>query len=332
MANPGYTVIKTIPVGDTPYGMLFLDGHLYVTTLGDNHVAVIDTSTNTVLRRRPVGEFPVRMTLADFGDIIDVPDTPASGGVPDQKIYVANTSGSVSVIRPIFFDTVEKTFTLVNNGITDVATTHRDHRLLVTDVTTNSVLTLDTRTDTVINGVVVGDYPAHIVVSADGNRAYVTNAGAATISVIDNSTVLPKVIDTISVGDPIWGLALSADGRYLYGTQPNGLFDGAIGHLAAIDLTTKLITTIQLGATPFFVALNKAGTRAFVSNVAGDTVSEVNITNFSALSVASTISVPNPGDLQESPDGKHLYVSNVNPGTVSVIGRLDIAGAGGIGG
>lgn len=71
--------------------------------------------------------------------------------------------------------------------------------------------------DTVTNEaarIAVGDLPRSVRISPDGKRAYVSNFGDHTVSVID--TVTQCVVNTIDVGSRPEGLAVSPDGGRLY--------------------------------------------------------------------------------------------------------------------
>ncbi|MDD9377218.1 hypothetical protein M8Z33_11130 [Streptomyces sp. ZAF1911] len=89
-------------------------------------------------------------------------------------------------------------------------------RLYVTDLL-GTVSVVDTATGKVIGAPIpVGRHPKDVVVSPDGRRAYVTNQGEDSMSVIDTST--NKVTDTISVAGPT-RIALTPDGRHAWITQ-----------------------------------------------------------------------------------------------------------------
>lgn len=56
--------------------------------------------------------------------------------------------------------------------------------------------------------------PAHIVLSPDGKKAYVTNGAENTVTVIDVETKMS--IATIPVGEYPHGLRPSPDGRWMF--------------------------------------------------------------------------------------------------------------------
>ena len=139
----------------------------------------------------------------------------------------------------------------------------------------------------------VGTQPTRVAFSPDGKRAYVTNEGSNTVSVIDTYPDSPnynKVIgDPIQVGTGPIALAVSDDGTRLYVVNI-GSNDGSI---------------------------NQPGT---VSVISTDTVNDVYTVIDTDPDTEGTqaITVGNGSQgLAVSPDGTHVYVGGLGP--VSVI-------------
>jgi YVTN family beta-propeller protein len=86
-----------------------------------------------------------------------------------------------------------------------------------------------------------------------------------------------------------------------------------------IDTATETVdnTVIQVGREPLEIAINAAGTRAYVTNFSDNTVSVIDLgTN----TVTETIEVGRgPNGLAVRPDGAEVYVANLEEGTVSII-------------
>ena len=78
--------------------------------------------------------------------------------------------------------------------------------VVVIDTKTNTVVDLDPETPE-IEGIPVGDNPLRVAFTPDGRRAYVTNRGSNTVSVIDTKT--NTVVDTIEVGMAPGGVAIT---------------------------------------------------------------------------------------------------------------------------
>ena len=69
--------------------------------------------------------------------------------------------------------------------------------------------------------IAVGSDPQSVAFSPDGGKAYVTNSGDGTVSVIDATTDL-VVGSPINVGSGPWGVAFSPDGSVAYVTNVSG--------------------------------------------------------------------------------------------------------------
>ena len=78
-----------------------------------------------------------------------------------------------------------------------------------------------------------------------------------------------------------------------------------------------VVSTITVGEAPQAVAINPAGTFAYVVNRNSDTVSKIDLTNFT---VTTTIAVgSNPYDVEINPAGTFAYVTHSQVNTVSKI-------------
>jgi gliding motility-associated-like protein len=81
--------------------------------------------------------------------------------------------------------------------------------------------------------------------------------------------------------------------------------------------TGSLLTTVNVGRSPFGVSVSPDGSKVYISNSAGSSVSVISTAN---NNVVSTIVVGlQPNALCISPDGGRVYVSNSRSNTVSVI-------------
>jgi YVTN family beta-propeller protein len=153
----------------------------------------------------------------------------------------------------------------------------------------------------------VGSSPA---LAAPTARAYVTNQGADSVSVIDTAT--NTVIATIPVGSGPRAVAVSPDGTRAYVTNL------ASATVSVIDTATNtVIATIPVGSGPRAVAVSPDGARAYVANQGPYTVSVIDT---ATNTVIETIPVGNqPSSVAVSPDGTRAYVANPGSATVSVI-------------
>ncbi|MEP7306158.1 MAG: bifunctional YncE family protein/alkaline phosphatase family protein [Acidobacteriota bacterium] len=244
-ANGNFAADGTIPISGTsaPSG-LTLDANgarLYVALNMTNEVAVIDTTTRTILRRVPVGTYPYTAVISADG----------------SKVYVSNWGGVV----PAPGDFTDGMFPVVVDRRTGIPTT-------------GTVSVLDTRSDTVVKTISVGLHPTGMALSPIGNRLFVTNANSDTVSVINTRT--DTVVKTLQVGEtgrggvPIPGsspnaVTVSPNGRTLY------VANATENAIAIVDTDARgnerdVRGLIPTGWYPTAVALDATGQQLFIAS------------------------------------------------------------------
>ncbi|MFF4656266.1 IPT/TIG domain-containing protein [Streptomyces sp. NPDC001381] len=156
----------------------------------------------------------------------------------------------------------------------------------------------------------VGAAPHSVVMRPDGLRAYVTDSGADTLSVID--TAADAVVATIGVGSGPWSVAVTPNGLRLYVTRPGS---GTVGIVSTV--TDTLVGSVGGLTAPRGLAVTPDGARVYVANSGANTVSVIST---ATNTVTNTIPVGSgPQVVALRPDGLRAYVSNSVAGTVSVI-------------
>jgi YVTN family beta-propeller protein len=164
----------------------------------------------------------------------------------------------------------------------------------------------------------VGDHPAHVVTDLQGLRAFVSNAGDDTLSVVDLDT--GSLVATISTGDYPHGLRLSPDGRYLMVANVES------GSVSLIDVQSLAeVNRVAVGAAPVQVAFLPDGSRAYVSLRDEDAVSVIDL---ASLKVIGRIPVGDgPIQLHATPDGTKIFVANQGSETApsSEVSVIDVA-------
>ena len=107
--------------------------------------------------------------------------------------------------------------------------------------------------------ITVGDDPQCVALTPDNKKAYVTNHGSNTVTVIDALTY--QVIKTITVGTEPFGCALTPDGTKLY-----------VANFSSDDVSVirtsddKVIRTIKrVGPKPRAIAITDDGSTAYVT-------------------------------------------------------------------
>ncbi len=269
------------------------DPLVYVSSLTDGTVSVINTTSNTVIATPLVGILPISIAITPNG----------------AKIYVVNQLGTdVSVIDRLT-NTVITTIPVGINPST-VVIAPDGTRAYVTNSNSNDVSVIDTTSEAVIATIPVGNTPLMIAFTLDGTKAYVSNFGSASVSVID--TASNTVIATIPVGSFPAAVATTPDGTRLYVANFNS------ASISVIDTASNtVIATVPVGLNPIVIALNPDGTKAYSTNT-GD--ASVSVIDTASNTVIATIPVGiGPQGMAIAPDGTRAYVTNQIDGTVSVI-------------
>src|SRR5439155_19912182 len=133
----------------------------------------------------------------------------------------------------------------------------------VANYSQGAVNVIDTASDQVTT-IPTGAGPRRLAISPAGDRVFVTNNGADSVSAIDTQT--QQVIATIPVGHKPRGIAITPSGDAIYVGNVQS------GTVSIIDSSTlTVIDTVPVGTKPWEVIITEDGTLAFVSSsVAGD--------------------------------------------------------------
>jgi YVTN family beta-propeller protein/VCBS repeat-containing protein len=174
----------------------------------------------------------------------------------------------------------------------------------------DSVVVINTATNTVITRITVGQHSEGLAVSPDGSRVYVANGNNDAVSVIN--TASNTVTATIPVGDNPVRVAVSPDGSRVY------VANGNSNTVSVINTATNSVTaTIGVGSRPQGIAVSPNGARVYVANYYGNTVSVIDT---ASNGVTATVAVGKvPTGVAVSPDGARVYVGNWSDDSVSVI-------------
>lgn len=187
--------------------------------------------------------------------------------------------------------------------------------------------------------------PAFVVLSPNGNRAFVANYGGNTVSVINTNT--NKVVAAYDVDSPYAMTTVARNGSVFlyvasYQTSQVKVFDAindqAVANIpgfatpsaaatspnnnqvyvanngnktvSVIDTETwNIIGTIAVDTQPSAIAFSPDGTRAYVSNRGADSVSVINTAIRMAIKTVGTGSQSAPFGLAATPDGKTVYIN-----------------------
>lgn len=275
----------------------------YVVNQGNGTVSIIDTATKATIVDVATGSLPTHVDRA-----------------PNGKIYVTNQgSGTVTVINP---DTNVVTDTITVGG-NPLLVTFSDEGLgyVATGAAGNSVVVFDTATDDVVDTYTVGTggRPAMARVTPDGDKLYVTNQLAGTLTVIDVDS--KNVLKVIPLGNHPTVIEFNETGDRAYVTVE---FDN---NVAVIDTSTDThigdIPTGPAGVqTP--IGLQIKGDRAYAVNFAGlgptaenpGSVGVLDLTTNTLIGVIPVGDGPVGGTI--TPNGQELWVVK-QTGSISII-------------
>ena len=149
-----------------------------------------------------------------------------------------------------------------------------------------------------------------VVIAPQSRRAYVTNYGANTVSVIDATT--DTVIDTVSVSNP-WTAAVLPDASRVY---VGNVFD--TNTVTVIDATTNQARTIiPVGVGPGMLMASPDGSRVWVGNFYSNSISVIDTATDSV--VCTIPNIPSPLDFRFTADGARVYVNASGDNTIRVL-------------
>lgn len=203
---------------------------------------------------------------------------------------------SVYVIEP---DSPDPLLSItVSSGPFDVCGS--DDHVYVSCALNDRVASVRTFDNTVEGYADVGDMPAGICVTPDGQRIYVCSYGSDEVWCLDASSL--DVLDTISAGDGPWDIASTPYGDYLY---LSCRLDGTVQVLRTSDNT--IVSTINAGSEPTGLASSVSGEHIFVCDYAGDQILKIRTSD---NTVESTIDVGScPMNIAVTPNGAAAYVT-----------------------
>lgn len=278
----------------TPASPASTAGKAYVGVFKDNAVAVIDTTTNRVLRTIPVPKGPHGLVMTPDG----------------RKVYVSSDGASTVSIIDTISDQVVSSIDVGTNPH-GLAISPDGRKLLVMAFGANQAMVIDTMSDRILGQIPV--LLAHNgAISSDGRTAYVGSQqqGATALAVLD--LIAMKEIGKVSLDKTPRGLDLSPDGKWLYFTVA-----GSDAVWVLDTAANQIVGQIATGASPHVALFAPDGQVALVVNQGTGELSMIDPTN---KTVSATLKVGQaPHWLAVSADGRTAYVTNESSNDVSVV-------------
>ena len=237
-------------------------------------VWVIDTATDAVVAKVPVGKHPAHVVVAGDGRTAYV----TNGG--DNTVSVVDTAArSVLGVIPV------------------VASPHGlrispdGKQVWVADLKGGTVSVIDTESRKRVAQIAAGKGPAQVGFTPDGRYAFVSLSEENRVAVID--AVSRKVLRKIAVGTvPIQLYATPDSKLLLVANQGTPKKPGTT--VSVIDIASmKVAATITTGSGAHGVVIDRDGTRAFVTNTYANTVSVIDIAERKVIATVPVGKGPN---------------------------------------
>jgi len=258
------SVVATIPVSVGPHGMVVgADGKtVYMSGDGSANVDVIDTASDRMRRTIQVGKTPHGLALTPDGATLLV-------GVygEDRVAFVGtatlNEAGSVAVPKP-------HTIAVRPDGAVAYVASQEPGRF--------ALVVIDLKSKSVLRTIALDKPPRDLEFGYDGKALYYTQAGVATVQVLDPTS------DRIVAEIPTGGSPHIAG---VYRGAPAGTaIVQTTGELLLFDPATSApIRSIAVGKQPHWISV-AAGTTAVVTNEGSNDVSVVDLATGAVRTIA----------------------------------------------
>jgi YVTN family beta-propeller protein len=274
--------------------------HLYVSSLQNGTLSVIEIATNTTVA-----------TILNLDDPFGVAVTPDG-----KRLYVGNTLGNMSVI-----DTGTNTVVATVNlsGAQAVAAAPDGKHVYAT--LGNTVSVIATATNTVVATVTVGDSPLGLAVSPDGTALYAACFGSKNVFQIDTKT--NTVITNVEVGVQPLGVVVSPDGKLVY-VASNGGGQVDASNVAVLQTVPSfrldsLIPGSALASDPtLLVVLTPQGRLVVVGGLGNVSIVDIATNQIVGNPVSVLASLQGPLAAAATGDGQRFFVSDTK-GVVAVV-------------
>jgi len=196
----------------------------YVGLFGDNSVAVLDTSSNHVLKTIPIPAGPHGLVMT-----------------PDGKRVYASSDGDSSV--SVIDTSTDEVIASINVGSTPhgLAITPDGSRVLVAGYGTNKVEAIDTRTNTIVWKTTVAQ-PHNLGITPDGRTAYAASQREGHLGLVIIDVASGTQRGSIPLNHVPRALTVSPDGEEVYFTQAD------VDAVLVLDRATNAMSRVSPSA------------------------------------------------------------------------------------
>jgi YVTN family beta-propeller protein len=186
-----------------------------------------------------------------------------------------------------------------------------DGMLYVTAELANVVDVVNPSTQKILAEIPTGAPQSHmLVLSFDGRRAYTSNVGAGSVSVLDLAN--RSLVTTIPVANTVQRISMSTDGRHIF------THDQDAPRIAVIDTATNKITSwIDLPHPAFASEPTPDGRWLLALSMAA---SRLYVVELRSQKVVRSMEVPErPSEILIRPGGDIAYISGTGAGKIAVL-------------
>jgi YVTN family beta-propeller protein len=257
-----------------------------------------------------------------------------------NKVYIINYEAPIDKYSS-YLSTIEKMITSMKiqgiesinartqSGIkldgapVDLAVNSITNKLYVAVPEVDKVYVIDGSMNKIISNITVGGYPNAVAINSDTNTIYIASPETDKVYVIDGFA--NDVVANISVGQLVGDIAVDTNE---FGGVGSLAFVTNSGNntVSVIDGTTNknISNPIELGKSPFGVAINSISNRAYVTNTHDNSVSVIDYVTFVNRTFTGKV-IDNikvgifPTAIAVDSNTGRVYVANSGGNTVSVI-------------
>ena len=310
-STDGFTGVGPGAVAISPDG-----NWVYVANWTSGTVSVINANTYHQDYSFGVGANPIGLCISPDGNSLYISLFPGPG-----HAKAVDVTPSIHTFGQIWIQTTP-------NFPCEITISPDGAHVYATGTTANAVYDINSISGAILHTITVGNYPRPICVSPSGDRIYVGNSNDGSVSVISTSTytVIAAIIPEPGAS-ALYGVCVSHDGNTLY------TGDNVTGHVKIINVsatnanlqtTHPVLATLTVGAGPAGINITPDGSKVYVKNNSGTTLS---IINTPGNTFASDVTVGNAptgngkwiGPAPTSACNPTAYITNATDGTVSVI-------------
>jgi YVTN family beta-propeller protein len=185
-----------------------------------------------------------------------------------------------------------------------------DGLLYVSAELSNALYVVDPSSGKIVGEIPTGATESHMfVLSPDGHRAYTSNVGEGTVSVLDLEK--RSLITVIPVAKKVQRISISTDGRFVFTHDQNA------ARIAVIDTAVnKLTHSIELPASVYSSTPTPDGKLLLANAPSG----KLFVIDLAKEKVVATYPVPEAiGEIAVDAASEHAYLSCPQKGTVEVL-------------